>query len=481
MSLAKFKNFIVLCTKFIPQQHEKRHSPMKYTLRKILVYLRSLIHLSDEIDYENASISIRKNIAFRGTNVFILACAIIIASVGLNVNSIPVIIGAMLVSPVMGPILGFGLGLGTEDNDLVKNSLKNFGVMVGISIIVSALFFLLSPLSLANPSELLARTKPTIYDVFIALFGGLAGIIETSRKDKGTVISGVAIATALMPPLCTVGYGFSIWNGQVIFGALYLFTINSIFIALATFAAVKYFRFPIVASDEQQRRLPKSAVYFILIIVIVPSIISAISVIKENNFVIHAERIVSENRNLGKCFIYDHKATYSRRKQTLDLFLAGETLTPEARESLYKNAESYGIKRSQIVFHEDATNTPEDLSEAEIIKGIYEYNEKQINRLNDSISKLEALINDYKGKEIPVQAISKELFAQYPDITSLSLTRGSAIDTSSAQPTEQIVAIITSDTLINADINDRIERWLKVRLNNENVIVVNEKKEKEDN
>ena len=135
---------------------------MKNILLRILVYLRSIIHLSDEIDYENASTSIRKNIAFRGTNVFILACAIIIASVGLNVNSIPVIIGAMLISPVMGPILGFGLGLATEDNELVKNAMKNFTVMVVISILASSLFFLLSPLSLANPSELLARTKPTI-------------------------------------------------------------------------------------------------------------------------------------------------------------------------------------------------------------------------------------------------------------------------------------------------------------------------------
>ena len=229
---------------------------MKNIIRRILIYLKSLIHIADEIDYENASASIRKNIAFRGTNVYILACAIIIASVGLNVNSIPVIIGAMLVSPVMGPILGFGLGLGTRDNLLVKNSMKNFGVMVVISIVASALFFLLSPLSLAHPSELLARTNPTIYDVLIALFGGLAGIIETSRKDKGTVISGVAIATALMPPLCTVGYGISIWKGQVIFGALYLFLINSIFIALATFAAVKYFSFPVVENtDESHRRL----------------------------------------------------------------------------------------------------------------------------------------------------------------------------------------------------------------------------------
>ena len=448
---------------------------MKNTIRRILIYLKSLIHIADEIDYENASTSIRKNIAFKGTTVFILACAIIIASVGLNVNSIPVIIGAMLVSPVMGPILGFGLGLGTEDNDLVKNSLKNFAVMVIISILASTIFFLLSPLSLANPSELLARTRPTIYDVLIALFGGLAGIIETSRKDKGSVITGVAIATALMPPLCTVGYGISIWKGSVIFGALYLFLINSVFIALATFAAVKYFRFPVVeASGETKKRLPKAAVYIILLIVIVPSVITAISVVKENNFTTHAERLVAENKNLGKCFIYDHKATYSRKAPKLELFLAGETLTDEAKAKLYKNAEEYGITRSQIVFHEDATSMRQEFSETEMMKGFLEHNDQQIKNLNDSIAKLTTTLSDYQSKEIPVDAISKELFTQYPNIIEVSLSRGAAISVTDSIASEQIVAFITTQKPMPTENHDRIERWLKVRLKNENVIVVNQ-------
>ena len=446
---------------------------MKNIIRRILIYLKSLIHLADEIDYENASTSIRKNIAFKGTNVFILACAIIIASVGLNVNSIPVIIGAMLISPVMGPILGFGLGLGTEDNHLVKDSLKNFGVMVAISIIASSLFFLLSPLSLANPSELLARTNPTIYDVLIALFGGLAGIIETSRKDKGSVITGVAIATALMPPLCTVGYGISIWKGQVIFGALYLFTINSIFIALATFAAVKYFRFPVVeASGETRTHLPKAAVYIILTIVLVPSIITAINTIKENNFNIHAEKVVAENKNLGKCFIYDHKATYSRKAPKLELFLAGETLTDEAKKKLYQSAEEYGITRSQIVFHEDATSMRQEFSEVEIVKGIYEHTDRQIKTLNDSIAKLTAELSDYQLKELPVESVSKELFAQYPDIIEVSLTSGSTVHSSDNTASEQIIAFITTTNPLNEDVLDRIERWLKVRLSNDNIMLV---------
>ena len=447
---------------------------MKNFFRRILIYLKSLIRFSDEIDYENANTSIRKNIAFKGTNVFILACAIIIASVGLNVNSIPVIIGAMLVSPVMGPILGFGLGLGTEDAHLLKDSLKNFGVMVGISIIASSLFFLLSPLSLANPSELLARTNPTIYDVLIALFGGLAGIIEISRKDKGTVISGVAIATALMPPLCTVGYGISIWKGSVIFGALYLFTINSIFIALATFIAVKYFRFPAVESNEQRIRLNKNAVYIILLIVIVPSILSAISVIKENNFKIHAEKVVTENKNLGKCFIYDYKATYSRKDPKLELFLAGETLTDEAKAKLYKSAEEYGITRSQIVFHEDATSMRQEFSETEMMKGFLEHTDQQIKTLNDSIAKLTTTLSNYQLKEIPVDEIAKELFTQYPNILGVSLSKGSSIHVSDSIASEQIIAFITTEKPMPDENHDRIERWLKVRLKNENVIVVNQ-------
>ena len=453
---------------------------MKDFFRRVIIYLKHLIRLSDEIDYENASSAIRKNIAFRGTNVFILACAIIIASVGLNVNSIPVIIGAMLISPVMGPILGFGLGLATEDNLLVKESMKNYSVMVVISIIASSLYFLLSPLSLANPSELLARTKPTIYDVLIALFGGLAGIIETSRKDKGSVITGVAIATALMPPLCTVGYGISIWKGTVIFGALYLFLINSVFIALATFAAVKYFRFPIVeTSGETKKHLPKGAVYLILLIVIVPSFITAISVIKENNFITHVERLVAENKNLGKCFIYDHKATYSRKSPKLELFLAGETLTDEAKKKFYNSAEEYGITRSQIVFHEDATSMRQEFSEVEIVKGIYEHNDQQIKRLNDSISKMEATISDYKSKEIPIEDISKELFAQYPTITEISLSRGSSVKLSDGTVTEQLVAFLTTNEPLDTELHDRIERWLKVRLGNENIIVINQSPETE--
>ena len=442
---------------------------------KFSEYLKDHVNLSEDVDHSGANLSIRKNIAFKGHNVFILACAIIIASVGLNVNSIPVIIGAMLISPVMGPILGFGFGLGIRDNRLVKFSLENYLVMVAISIAASTLFFILSPLNLGNPSELLARTNPSIYDVLIALFGGIAGMLETSRKERGTVISGVAIATALMPPLCTVGYGISLLNWHYILGALYLFLINSIFIALATFLTTKYLRFPLVMEEEvdgMRQRLSKRAIAFILLVMIVPSIFSAIRMVQENNFNIHAEKLVSKNKSIGKSFIYDYKTDMSVKPATIDLYLAGETLTPEFKEVLFKDAEEYGITRNQIVFHEDATMTRDVLSESDLIQGIYEYNERQIKALTDSIATLERQLDTYRDHDIPVDAIARELFAQYPSIRSISLTGGRTATASGEAGKEQIIALVTSSEKLDGEMTDRLERWLKARLEQENVIVL---------
>ena len=444
-------------------------------MSKFSEYFRDHINLSEDIDQAGASLSIRKNIAFRGPTVFILACAIVIASVGLNVNSIPVIIGAMLISPVMGPIIGFGFGLGIQDNRLVRDSMENFLVMVVISIAASTLFFILSPLTLENPSELLARTNPTIYDVLIALFGGIAGMLETSRKERGTVLSGVAIATALMPPLCTVGYGISILSWQYILGALYLFLINSIFIALATFLTTRYLGYPVVIEVEEdgiRQRLSKRAIALILVIMIVPSVFSAIRMVQENNFSIHAEKVVARNKSIGKGFIYDYKTNTSVRPATLDIYLAGETPSAEYKERLYRDAEEYGITRGQITFHEDATMARDVLSESDLIKGIYEYNDKQMQVLEDSIARLKARIEDYRSREMPVDAVSKELFAQYPFIKSLSLSSGPAVSASGEEAGIQTVAVVTASEKIDKEMTERLERWLKARLGRDNVTVI---------
>ena len=360
-------------------------------------YLRRIVYLEDDIDRAKAAAAIKKNIAFRGPNVIILACAIIIASVGLNVNSIPVIIGAMLISPVMGPTIGFGLGLGTNDTELLKNSAKNFFVMVAISIVVASLYFLISPLRLSNPTELLARTRPTIYDVLIALFGGTAGMLEHARKERGNVLSGVAIATALMPPLCTVGYGIATLKVNYIFGAFYLFLINSFFIAIATFAVAKFLGFESVATDEFHRRRNPRIVALLLLVMTVPSIISAVGTIRDNNFAISAERFVENNKTIGSSYIFDHRVNLNGRTQTLDIYLAGEALDYTAKQILLKNAYSYGLHSDQIIFHEEAA--VQNFNKNEVIRDLNEHYLQKIQDLNQKITELEVELAKYKDAE----------------------------------------------------------------------------------
>ena len=194
--------------------------------------------------------------------------------------------------------------------------------------------------------------------------------------------------------------------------------------------------------------------------------------VKENNFKIHATQIVQNNKRLGGSFIYDHKATYNRREQTIDIFVAGEALPDEMKERIYRDAEHFGITRGQIIIHEDATIVREDLSEAEILKGIYEHTDRQIKELNDSITRLNLQLDVYKNKEIPSHSIAKELFAQHPEISNISLTRGSAVDADSLYVKECIMVFINCDYPIDQDVRARIENWLKVRLDNENVTVV---------
>ena len=364
---------------------------------KVSSFLRSLLNMSDFMDLEGAGASIRKNIYFRGPNVFILVCAIIIASVGLNLNSIPVIIGAMLISPVMGPILGFGFSLGVYDRHLLRESLRNFGVMVAVSILASTVFFLLSPLNMEHPTELLARTNPTVYDVLVALFGGFAGILENSRKERGTVLSGVAIATALMPPLCTIGYGISILNWTYILGAAYLFLINSVFIALATFIGVKYLGYPSVSAEPGQRRnLTSRAVALVLLLMIVPSVFSAIDIVKDSNFRIHASRFVEANKSIGKGFIYDYEVSTSSDPSTVTVYLAGEQLTGEERERIYTSAAEHGLFREQVILRDDASTQRDKTPDSEVIKSVLEHSDKQIQALRDSIAILNAKISLYR-------------------------------------------------------------------------------------
>ena len=324
-------------------------------IQNLTTLIRDTLNLNDHIDTETAERSIRNNIEFKGPNAWILAVAVIIASVGLNVNSTPVVIGAMLISPLMGPIFGIGLGLGVNDIQLMKSSGKNLLVMVTISLAVAFLYFLITPLSLSNPTELLARTSPTFYDVLIALFGGFAGILEQCRKEKGTVFSGVAIATALMPPLCTAGYGLASGNFTHFLGAIYLFVINCTFIMLATYAGVKYFRFrPTEYQDETIGRKTKRITSTLIIIFIIPSIWSAVLLIQQNNFDVNARSFAEHRNTYGKSILYDYRIDHNDGTK-LTLFFTGETLSERGLDEVYSVASDFDIEKEQIEIRDYAT------------------------------------------------------------------------------------------------------------------------------
>ena len=354
---------------------------------RIIRVIRYYSYIFDEIDTDSAAQRIKSSIWFHGPNAWILAFAIVLASVGLNVNSTAVIIGAMLVSPLMGPIIGTGLALGTNDVDLLKSASKNLLVMVIISLLASTLFFLLSPLSLVNPTELEARTSPTIYDVLIAFFGGLAGILENSRKERGTVLSGVAIATALMPPLCTAGYGLAHFNMHFFFGALYLFVINSVFIALATYLMVKYLGFKTVSGiSEGLARRRRRLISTVLAIILVPSIWSAFTLIRNNNFERNVQNFVENNRLVApRTYIYDYRV----QGRKAEISLAGEPLDNDLRSSIYVKAGHYNIKQKDLTLIEHSFGLSQQDMDT-IIEEIYANTNTELEENQALLESLEA-------------------------------------------------------------------------------------------
>lgn len=442
---------------------------------KVKDYLSDIVSLNNHIDTDKASQYIRSNIDIKGPNAYILAFAIVVASVGLNINSIPVIIGAMLISPLMGPIFGIGYGLGTNDTSFLKTAFKNLVIMVVISIVASGLFFLISPLELENPTELLARTNPTIYDVLIALFGGFAGIVEISRRDKGTVISGVAIATALMPPLCTAGFGLASGNLKYFAGAMYLFFINSIFIAIATFLTVKYLKFPMATfTDPAKKKRVSRWVAALTIIIVIPSVYSAIIMIRENNFNQTAKEFIAKNKELTNSYIYDY-ATYTHSKPPkLELYIAGEALSQQDLNALYRSAHEFDLTDDQLIISQRAATDQKDMTDRVAIQSIYERSDEEIRKREEIISDMRKELHEYQSRELPYEQITNELIAQYPSLSDVTLTRGYSISTDSLGRSEEVIIILKAKKSISQENMEKLRKWLIVRLDFQNIKLLQE-------
>ncbi len=447
----------------------------------VRLYLKTLVDIDADCDAQATIDNISRSVEFRGVNVWILAFAIVIASVGLNVNSTAVIIGAMLISPLMSPIMGIGLAIGISDNDLLRKSLRNLMIMVLISLLASTTYFLLTPLSDAQ-SELLARTKPTVFDVLIALFGGLAGIVATSRKqEKVTVVSGVAIATALMPPLCTAGYGLGTGQWIYFFGAFYLFFINSFFIALATFLMVRYLKFPRkhFVDAQHERKVRRSILVFSLIIII-PSIFIGINVIRETSFNSQAIKYVSEMEHsavLENVQIINVKRQYSAKEQSITLSLVGTPLTPEQVEYLQKRLDDFGLEKAKLVIRQTGGNTLDIDAQSEMIQQILERKEVQLAERDSTILRLREQIEQLENKStITPEQLVREVKVLFPSVESMTFSIADEIDVKTAKKQQIPVVNVAWNESAQPAEKQQFELWLKARLDAPQVKIVAEGK-----
>jgi uncharacterized hydrophobic protein (TIGR00271 family) len=448
---------------------------LKKVLLQFLIFLRQRTSLEeDKADPEETVEYIKRGIEFKGTNVWILVFAILVASIGLNMNSAAVIIGAMLISPLMGPIMGVGMGVGINDFDLIKRSGKNLGLMVGISVLTSTIYFFLTPLSDAQ-SELLARTTPTIWDVLIAIFGGLAGIVAGSRKEKSNAIPGVAIATALMPPLCTAGYGLATGNLSYFFGAFYLFTINSVFISLSTTIIVRYLRYPAkeFVDHVKEKRVRRWIGAFVFI-VILPSLYIAYNLVKTTVFEREAGIFVTEN------FVFEHAQVISKNihvdgdDKKIEVALIGQPVPQETIDLLENKLKNNDLLADAVLVVRQGPINDAGLDmetvqlmnqsmKTGIIEDLYKRNEEALQSKDEQIKVLQNEIVLLKSRELPIADISAELKAQHKTVQEFTLTKNPIITMDSLHSDTVTFAYVHFKEKPSKDELLRLEVWLKTR------------------
>lgn len=373
-------------------------------IRALIKRVKELFDLRMNLDLENAEGLIRANVDFKSVNAWTLVFAIFIASVGLNVNSPAVIIGAMLISPLMGPIVGLGFALGIRDNDLLRRCLRNIGYALAISIFTSTLYFLVSPLAEAQ-SEIIARTRPSFFDVLVAFFGGAAGIVAISQKEKGNIIPGVAIATALMPPLCAAGY--SLANGQMSFflGAIYLFSINALFIAISTYLFVRYLRFPVrTYSDVAARRIGK-AVSYAAAATVIPSLVTAWYLQRESTFAANVNRYAQHEIKGRGYLIANQQIEFTYNRSTARFDLVGDVISKPEVDALKEKAGKYGIENSQIEIK--AVSFSKNMEKA--MAGKVSAENVLAQKLSFELSKANAELEEFKNAKALAVQLSEEV------------------------------------------------------------------------
>ena len=415
---------------------------------------------------------ITNGINFQGSNLWILIFAVFIASLGLNVNSTAVIIGAMLISPLMGPIIGMGLALGIADLDLFKQSIKNYLVSTFISVITATIYFTLSPITDAQ-SELLARTSPTLYDVLIALFGGAAGFLATSTKGRNNVVPGVAIATALMPPLCTAGYGLAVQNTTFFFGAFYLYFINTVFIAFTTCLGVRFLHFhrKQFINREKMRRV-NLYIVSIIIITIIPASYMTWNIIKQSVFENNIENFITKELNYSGTNILSHQ--YDLKTKTLHVVAVGNPISTDSIAKAQKmmtdyQLDGYALKVIQGS-NSDSLLLLQHKNKGQLMVG--EKNTAEWQELAYRNDVLQKQLNSYTHYPVLANDMKEELKVVCPEAKSIMLSKASESFVDSASIKNHIVAVVKTNKTLAKDNRKQLYDWLKVKVKSDSLELI---------
>ena len=425
-----------------------------------------MLDIRQEQENEQETIeSIKKGVEFKGTNLWVLIFATFIASLGLNTNSTAVIIGAMLISPLMGPIMGFGLGLGIADFDLIKRSFRNFATATLFSVITSSIYFLISPINEAQ-SELLARTQPTLYDVLIAFFGGLAGIVASSTKSKGNVIPGVAIATALMPPLCTAGFGLATGNLYYFFGAFYLYFINTVFISLATYLVVRVLKYPKkVFLDKEREKKVTRYVGIIVVFTIVPSLFLSYRLVKTTYFNQQALNFINTELAVPNTQVLSKSITDTSDKKEIKVVLIGDNVAETTIEDARNRLPRYGLKDVNLVVQQGFSEQETDINQLKslLMQDLYKNSEEVLRAQTLQIDSLQRELKSYRDDRLMAEQLKPEVKVLFPYIREISCTHTSLIPIDSAAQKPIMLIYVKSAEKVSADNKKKLTDWLSAR------------------
>ncbi len=445
---------------------------------RLSAFLVNFFSLSGQlVPQSEAEAVIRDGVSFRGTNIIILVLAILIASLGLNTNSTAVIIGAMLISPLMGPIIGVGLGVGIHDFELIKRAVRNLVMAAGLSVIASTLYFVISPVGEVH-SELLARTSPTIYDVLIGFVGGGAGIVAIGSRSKGNVIPGVAIATALMPPLCTAGYGLATLQFSYFFGAFYLFLINSVYIALATFIGVKLMKYKgsDIVNDAREHRV-RRIVYIVAFLAMLPSLYLTYTMLRQNAFSVNASRFVRAECHFPATQVLSTDADISGGHRTLTITLIGRVLPADSLEmALTSRLAAYRLEGTRIRViqgsGEMGGGNVETMGSG-VVRDLYQATQLTIERQQQTIDSLRAVSALAARHRSEAAALIPELRVLFPQVGDISMVREAVFGITATGTTDTVnVAMVHFTGPMPKEQRNRLAEYLQARLGLSEVSII---------